>query len=225
MKPPFVLGLEFSGTIAQVPAGSSFSVGEGVFGACNGAYAEYIVVAMESPLRRIPHGVGFQDAAVLAGTFPVAYKALVQKGEINAGDTLLVHTAGGGLGTAAVQIAAALGCRVIGTASSEEKCKLAESFGAQTCISSEEEDWHDRVLELTGGQGVDIVFDPAGKVTSSLKCLARGGKILVVGFTSTQADIEKVSMAKVLLKEATIIGYVRFETSLRIVGTTSMDPN
>lgn len=167
-----------------------------------------MVVDSGSMIRRIPAGLTFEQAAVLAGTFPVAYKALVCQDAIKAGDTVLIHTAAGGLGVAAVQIAANMGCRVFGTASSREKCDYAEEFGAEVCLETSQENWCDRVMDLTAGRGVNFVFDPAGMVSSSLKCLAQGGQILVVGFVATQDSMEKVSMGRALMKEATIRGYV-----------------
>lgn len=208
VRPPFTLGLEFSGVILRAPSVSALSVGDRVFGACTGAYSEYVVISSGSMIRKIPAGLTFEQAAVLAGTFPVAYKALVFQNAIKAGDTVLIHTAAGGLGIAAVQIAANMGCRVLGTASTREKCAYAEEFGAEVCMETGQGNWWDRVLDLTDGRGVDFVFDPAGMVTPSLRCLVQGGQILVVGFVATQDTLERVSMGRALMKEATIKGYV-----------------
>lgn len=123
--------------------------------------------------------------------------------------TVLVHAAAGGLGIAAVQIAAALGHRVIGTAGSEAKCRMAEKFGAEVCVNyNKHEKWWERVNSLTAGAGVDVVFDSVGLVGDSVRCLAHRGRILVVGFAGREGDMEGVKMNRVLLKQATVIGYV-----------------
>lgn len=107
----------------------------------------------------------------------------------------------------AVQIAAAMGCRVIGTAGSADKCAIAEKYGAAACVDyTKSVEWWKEVLELTGGRGVDVVFDPVGLVDLSLKCIAHFGKLLVVGFAG--GEIEKIAMNRVLLKQASLIGYV-----------------
>jgi NADPH:quinone reductase len=123
-----------------------------------------------------------------------------------------VHAAAGGLGLMAVQVAAALGCRVIGTAGSEEKCLVAEKAGAAKCLNykngAEPIALWGRILELTEGRGVDLVFDPVGLINESLKCLAHRGRILVIGFAGREGEPEKIAMNRVLLKQASLIGYV-----------------
>lgn len=107
----------------------------------------------------------------------------------------------------AVQVAKAYGCRVIGTAGSVEKCRVALKYGADACIDySKNQDWWKRVLELTGDKGADIVFDPVGLIDLSLKCISHSGKLVIVGFAG--GAIEKIAMNRVLLKQATLIGYV-----------------
>lgn len=109
----------------------------------------------------------------------------------------------------AVQIAAALGCRVIGTAGSQAKCTVATRCGAHACVNYlEHTAWWEQVLELTDGKGADIVFDPVGLVDPSLKCIAHRGKVLVVGFAGIQDNMERVAMNRVLLKQVSLIGYV-----------------
>jgi NADPH:quinone reductase-like Zn-dependent oxidoreductase len=109
----------------------------------------------------------------------------------------------------AVQIAAAMGCKVIGTAGSEEKCALATKHGAQECINyNVDKQWWKRVLELTDGNGAGVVFDPVGLVDLSLKCLAHRGRVLVVGFAGRGVEMENITMNRVLLKQASLIGYV-----------------
>lgn len=158
-------------------------------------------------LHRIPSTWSTQGAAGIAATLPVSYGALVLRAGLKPGQSVLVHAAAGGLGIMAVQVAAALGCRVIGTAGSAEKCAIAVKHGAAACIDyREQRDWWKQVLELTDGKGVDVVFDPVGLVDLSLKCVAHFGKLLVVGFAG--GDIERIAMNRVLLKQVSLIGYV-----------------
>ncbi|KAF4977110.1 hypothetical protein FZEAL_6298 [Fusarium zealandicum] len=215
VRPPFILGLEFAGIIVSAPSASHFKVGDAVFGDCPGSYCEYLTLPHNSDsLRRIPSSWSFVDAAGLGATLPVSYAALVFRGGIKAGETVLVHSAAGGLGTMAVQVAIAMGCRVIGTAGSAEKCAHARDLGADECFDYSEDDWWKRVLDVTNGRGVDIIFDPVGLIDLSIKCLAHRGKLLVVGFAGRDGQMEKIAMNRVLLKQATIIGY-RYGESLR----------
>ncbi|KXH64454.1 zeta-crystallin [Colletotrichum salicis] len=214
VRPPFTLGLEFAGIILSSPPASSFRPGDRVFGGSTGSYSEIISLDASTPLHPIPSQWTFAQAAGLAATLPVSYAALIQAG-IKPGQNVLVHAAAGGLGLMALQVAATMGCRVIGTAGSSEKCDVARRSGADICINySEDAAWWDRVLELTDGRGVDVVFDPVGLVDRSLKCIAHRGKILIVGFAGIKDDMEKIAMNRVLLKQVSLIGY-RYGESLR----------
>lgn len=121
---------------------------------------------------------------------------------------MLVHAAAGGLGLTAVQIAKAAGARVIATASSKEKLDVAERFGADECVNYTNSEWWEDVMELTNGDGVDVVYDPVGLVDKSLKCLKHKGRILIIGFAGIEGNLEKIAMNRVLLKQAQLIGYV-----------------
>jgi len=214
--PPFVLGLEFAGIVVSAPAASQWKAGDQVFGDHGGSYAEYISVPVEQAknLQRIPTGWTAVEAAGLGATLPVSYGALTAGG-LKAGETVLVHSAAGGLGIMAVQIASALGCFVIGTAGSPSKCAYAKSFGAAECFDYSESNWHQRVLEATKGKGVDVVYDPVGLVGLSLKCIAHRGRVLVVGFAGRDSSsMEAIKMNRVLLKQVSLIGY-RYGESLR----------
>jgi NADPH2:quinone reductase len=136
------------------------------------------------------------------------------RGQLKKGETVLIHAAAGGLGLMAVQIARAIGAKVIATAGSKEKLEVARRFGANECVSYDGEgEWWKTVLELTNGEGVDVVYDSVGLVDKSLKCLKHKGRVLVIGFAGTKGDIEKIAMNRILLKQAQIIGYV--SSSLR----------
>ncbi|EJP70906.1 Alcohol dehydrogenase superfamily, zinc-containing [Beauveria bassiana ARSEF 2860] len=195
VTPPFILGLEFAGIVLAAPADCEFQKGDAVFGDHAGAYAE--------------------AAAGLAATLPVAYDGLVSAGRLRAGETVLVHAAAGGLGVMACQIAASRGCRVIGTAGSDDKCKYAKGYGASECVNyTADKKWWEKVNAMTGGRGVDVVFDPVGLVEPSLRCMASKGRIVVVGFAGLDGNFEKIAMNRILLKQVELIGY-RFGQSLR----------
>jgi len=109
----------------------------------------------------------------------------------------------------AVQIAKAIGARVIATAGSQAKLDVAKRFGADECVNyTSNSEWWKEVLDLTGGSGVDVVYDSVGLVEKSLKCLKQKGRILIIGFAGTEGNIEKIAMNRVLLKQAQVIGYV-----------------
>ncbi|KAI0466282.1 zeta-crystallin [Xylaria cf. heliscus] len=217
VRPPFTLGLEFAGIVISSPPTSKFKPGSRVFGSHSGSYAEYITVSSSSSLHWIPAGWSFADAAGIGATLPVAYGALVRLGRLRAGEeTVLIHAAAGGLGLAAVQVAKAAGCRVIGTAGSDEKCGIAVRYGADVCVNYQTEpEWWERILDMTGGRGVNVVFDTIGLVSRSLKCLAHRGRVLVVGFAGREGNMEDVRMNRVLLKQAQILGYRYGEASRR----------
>ncbi|KAH6877183.1 quinone oxidoreductase [Thelonectria olida] len=215
VRPPFTLGLEFAGIVVSSPPNSQFNPGDRVFGDHSGSYAEFIALPADSDsLQKIPPSWDFVDAAGLGATLPVPYGALVLRGGLKAGETVLVHSAAGGIGAMATQVAVALGCRVLGTAGSPGKCAYAQSLGADLCVDYSQKDWWEQILQATNGKGVDIIFDPVGLVDRSLKCLAHRGRVLVVGFAGRKGEMEKIAMNRVLLKQATLTGY-RYGESLR----------
>ncbi|MCJ1322693.1 hypothetical protein MMC15_008042 [Xylographa vitiligo] len=204
---PWISGSEFSGTILSIPTSlpnPHFSIGDRVFGASQGGYATHICCA-ESRLRPVPEGWDFLNAAGLMVTAPTSYAALVTRAGVKQGDFVLIHAAAGGVGLAAVQVAKAFGATVIATAGSARKLEVAKSFGADYGIDYNAAGWEAAVKKLTpGGRGVDIVFDPVGKVEKSLRCTAWNGRIVVVGFAA--GAIEKVAMNRVLLKNVSLVG-------------------
>jgi NADPH2:quinone reductase len=203
------MGLEFAGVIVSASS-SVYPTGSRVFGSAQGSFAEYLATPI-STIRPIPNKWTFEEAAGLAATAPVSYGALIVRGKLRKGETVLVHAAAGGLGLMAVQIAKAIGVKVIATAGSEEKINKAREYGADETVLYTEDKWWEQVLNMTGGEGVDVVYDPVGMVDKSLKCLKHKGRVLVVGFSGTEGKIEKIAMNRILLKQASVIGYVGTE--------------
>ena len=195
--------------VVSAPPRSRLKPGDRVFGDAPGSYAEYVTLseAAAAGLRKVPPSWSLTDAAGLGATLPVSYGALKRAG-LQPGETVLIHSAAGGLGIMAVQIAAALGCRVIGTTGSDEKCAYATGYGASVCFNYSEDKWWEKVLDYTDGVGAHVVFDPVGVVDLSLKCIAHMGRLLSVGFAGREGDMEKVAVNRLLLKQVSLIGYV-----------------
>jgi len=139
----------------------------------------------------------------------------LRRADAKSGETVLVHAAAGGLGLMAVQIAKAMGCVVIGTASSASKLAIVKEYGADYAVNYSNEGWVKEVLDITGGKGVDVVYDPVGLVGLSLKCLAHFGRILLIGFAGREGNMEKIAMNRLLLRQARVIGYRFGETNRR----------
>jgi NADPH:quinone reductase len=183
--PPFVPGNEGAGEVVAVGAGiSRFKLGDRVMSRHRlGAFAE-LGNAQEENCSPVPDGMSIEAAAVFSGAYHTAYHALLQRGRMQRGDWVLIHGAAGGIGIAAIQIAKLFGATVIATASTDEKRQACLEEGADYAIDYRG-GFRDRVKELTGAHdGVDIVYDPIGaQVTDeSLRTLAYGGRLLVLGF-------------------------------------------
>jgi NADPH:quinone reductase len=207
VKPPFVLGLEFSGVVISAPQACDFRPGDHVWGGGLGCFAEQIAVH-PSALRRLPKGWTLRDAAALGATAPVSYGALVRTAQLQPGQTILIHAAAGGLGVAAVEIAHAVGAKVIGTVGSERKAEEIRKFGVLGVVRYDQEGWETEVLKLNGGVGVDSVYDTVGLVGKSIRCLKFGGNIVIAGFAGLEGKMETLAMNRVLLKGAKLLGYV-----------------
>jgi NADPH2:quinone reductase len=214
---PFVPGAEISGVVAALGEGvRGFAVGDRVLaGAGLSAFAERAVVAAGAAYK-LPASMSFAEGAALPTIYPTSYAGLVYRARLAPGETLLVHAAAGGVGSAAVQIGRALGARVIATASGEEKLKVAREAGAEVAIDYTREDWVARVLEETGGRGADVIYDSVGGdvFDKSLKCIAWNGRLLVIGFAS--GEIPSVKVNRILLKNIAVVGlhwgaYAKFE--------------
>ena len=183
-EPPFIPGNEAAGVVTAVGAGvTDFKVGDRVMSRHTlGACAE-LGNAKAALCDKIPDGMSIEEAGVFRGAYATAYYALLQRGRMIAGEWVLVHGAAGGIGIAAIQVAKVFGAKVIATASTEAKRAACLEEGADHAIDYRG-GFVDQVKELTGGRGVDIVYDPIGdKVAEeSLRCLAWGGRLLILGF-------------------------------------------
>jgi len=183
-EPPFIPGGEAAGHVVAVgPDVTNFAVGDAVMSRHTlGALAE-LGNAKAALCDKVPRGLSMAQAGVFRGAYTTAYHALLQRGRMVAGEWVLVHGAAGGIGIAAIQVAKAFGAKVIATAGSEEKRAACLEEGADFAIDYRS-GFVDQVKDLTGGRGVDIVYDPIGdKVADeSLRCLAWCGRLLILGF-------------------------------------------
>lgn len=204
---PFVPGIEVAGTLVAAGSGAALAVGTMICASVpTGGFAEFAAVS-GAAATLIPEDVPADVALVLLGVnYPTSWYALHNRARIRAGDTVLVHAGAGGVGSAAVQIAAAEGCRVIATAGSEDKLQVCRELGAETAISYADDGWVDAVRVGTGGAGADVIYDPVGgRVgTDSLRCLAWQGRLLVIGFAA--GPIPELPSNRLLLKEAAALG-------------------
>jgi NADPH2:quinone reductase len=209
MKPPFpfVPGAELAGVVQEVgPGVDDFAPGDRVMASAGlGGFAEQAVVPARAAYR-LPEGMSFEAGAAFPIVYPTSYAALVFRAPVKPGDWLLVHAAAGGVGIAAVQIGKALGARVIGTAGGADKLEVVRRVGAEVAIDYRDGRWVDRVKEVTGGHGADVIYDSVGgDVTdASLKCIAWNGRLLVIGFASGR--IPEVKLNRVLLKNISLVG-------------------
>src|ERR1700712_2562402 len=206
IKPPlpFTPGSEVAGIVRSAPDGSGFSAGDRVAAFPGlGGFGE-VVAAMPQAVFPLPESVSFEAGAGLPMNYLTMHFALVRRGGLRSGETVLVHGAAGGIGTAAVQLAKALGAKVIAVTSSDEKADIARRAGADEVVSSD--GFRDRVKEITGGQGVDVVVDPVGgdRFTDSLRSLGREGRLLVIGFT--EGEIPTVKVNRLLLNNIAVVG-------------------
>jgi NADPH2:quinone reductase len=201
---PFTLGSEVAGVVREAPEGSPLRAGDRVAAfTSTGAFAEAVAVPAGDVLP-LPDGIGFPAGACLPMNYLTAHFALLVRGHLRAGQTVLVQGAAGGVGTAVTQLAVALGARVIAVVSTEEKAEAARTAGAHETVLAD--GFKDAVKGLTGGAGVDIVVDPVGgdRFTDSLRCLAPEGRLLVVGFTA--GEIPTVKVNRLLLNNIDVVG-------------------
>lgn len=207
--PPDVPGLEIAGEVEALgPGVTELRAGDRVFGVvAGGGYAEKIVVHART-VAPMPRGLAFTDAAAIPEAFVTAYDAMVAQARLAAGEDVLVHAAGSGVGTAAIQIARAIGARPIGTARSQEKLDRARELGLALGVVAKEGRFADAVRSLNGGRGVDVVLDlvGGGYVAESLSAMAERGRLVLVGLMAgTRADVD---LGLVLRRRLSVVGTV-----------------
>jgi NADPH2:quinone reductase len=208
LKPPlpFSPGGEVAGTIREIGEGvTGFRVGDAVIAACRwGGYAEEVATTPDR-LVPIPAGVSMEAAASLLITYGTSHYALQECARIRPGETLLVLGAAGGTGLSAIELGKMMGARVIAAASSDDKLALCRERGADETLRYTPENLKDEVRRLTGGRGVDVVYDPVGGdyAEPALRAMAWRGRYLVIGFT---AGIPKLPLNLPLLKGCSVVG-------------------
>jgi NADPH2:quinone reductase len=207
LKPelPFTPGVEAAGEVTEVNGADGVALGDKVIVKMrHGGYADEVVLA-PSQLTPLPSTFDYAEGATFFAAHGTAYHALVDRGRVQSGEVLLVHGAGGGVGLAAVEIGKLLGATVIAGASSEDKLAVAQAKGADHGVLYGREPFRDAVKRITDGRGADVVFDPVGGEVfeNSLRCIAWGARILVIGFTG---GIGLARTNLVLIKGASVLG-------------------
>ena len=209
IKPPmpFSPGGEVSGIIKEVGEGvSHLKVGDSVFSLTGfGGFAEEVEADAKTTLL-MPDGLDYITASSVMYTYGTSYHALKNRAELKAGETLLVMGAAGGVGLAAVELGRIMGVKVIAAASTDEKLALCKKYGATDTINYSTQDLRERIKEITGGKGVDVIYDPVGgKYTEpAFRSIAWKGRYLVIGFAA--GDIPSLPLNLPLLKGASVMG-------------------
>ncbi len=209
MKPllPFVPGSEYAGVVQAVGEGvTQLKPGQDV--AClsgTGGFGTH-TLAPAALCMPLPSGFPYVDAAAFIMTYATSWHALMDRAQLKAGETVLVLGAAGGVGTAAIQIAKAAGARVIAAASTDEKCTLCSSLGADATINYSSKNLREEIKALTGGKGPDVIYDPVGGefAEPAFRSIAWRGRYLVVGFAAGPIPALPLNLA--LLKGASIVG-------------------
>jgi NADPH:quinone reductase len=207
IKPPlpFVPGVEVAGAVRDAPAGSGFAAGDRVMAVTMlGGFAE-VAAAAPSLTCALPPQLTFEQGAGFILNYHTAHFALARRAAVQGGETVVVHGAAGGVGTAAIQVARCLGATVVAVTSSPEKAEVARRAGAQQVVDTGG-DWPADLRALNGGHGADVIVDPVGgdRFDESLRCLATGGRLLVVGFTDGR--IPSVAANRLLLRNISVVG-------------------
>ncbi len=213
--PPFVLGYDFAGVIDSLPSNgedNAFKKGDRVFGAAIGAFAEFVAVPQRQ-MRKIPDELSAETACAMSGQ-AVSYASVVNIAKVEAGETVLVSGASGGLGSVCCMVAKARGAKVIALAGDEEKAQAMRRDMDVDLVLIMSGDWIEKVMAFTNGMGVEVVLDNTGMVNDAIRCLAYFGRIIVLGFAARKGVMEEVKMNKLLLKSVTVMGY-RFGESGR----------
>ncbi|WP_370030344.1 NADPH:quinone oxidoreductase family protein [Qipengyuania mesophila] len=205
-EPPFVSGLEMAGEVVEAPADSGFIPGDRVRGgAKTGAFADYVALPAAS-LRKIPDGLDFATAAAMGAAYHTAYVALVEIGGLEAGQTVLVHGASGGVGLAACDLAKAMGAKVIAATHREDKLEALRTIARPDAAILNTGRFREDIAELTGGRLCDLVYDPVGGdvFDESTRCATFGGKLLVIGFVAGR--IPEIAVNIPLIKGFAVVG-------------------
>jgi NADPH:quinone reductase len=205
---PYVPGNEMAGHVVALGEGvDNVKVGERIAtGVSQGAFAEY-AVATAANVVPIPETMPYAEATNFPTLYPTAYGALKWKADMQPGEVLLVHGAGGGSGLTAIEVGKAMGATVIASAGGADKLKAAKGAGADHLIDYRTDDLRAKVLELTQGRGADVIYDPVGgsAFDVSLRCVAPEGRIIPMGFAS--GTIPQIPANILLVKNVTVIGF------------------
>ncbi len=205
---PYVPGNELAGHVVALGDGvTNVSVGDRIAtGVSQGAFAEY-ATATAANLVPIPEIMPYAEATNFPTLYPTAYGALKWKADLQPGEVLLVHGAGGGSGLTAIEVGKAMGATVIASAGGADKLEAARKAGADHLIDYRAEDLRTRVLDLTGGRGADVVYDPVGGAAfdASLRCVAPEGRLIPMGFAS--GVVPQIPANILLVKNVTVIGF------------------
>lgn len=200
-------GLEASGEVVALGAGAEgWQVGDKVCALLpGGGYAEYVTTPAAHALP-LPSGLGMNEAAALCETFFTVWSNVFQRGALKAGESFLVHGGSSGIGTTAIQLAAARGARVFATAGSEEKCAACRNLGAERAINYRETDFVEAVKEATGKKGVDLILDMVGGdyIPRNIRALATDGRLVMIAFLS--GPKAEVNFAQVMVKRLMLTG-------------------
>lgn len=205
LPPPFTPGMEVAGVVRAAPAESDFVVGQRVSAfTMLGGYAEQVAVPAQKVVPTAD-GVDDAEAAALLGNYYTMYFALTRRGGLRVGETVLVLGSAGGVGTAAVQLAKALGARVIAMVHRPHAAEFVSSLGADVVLPLAQ-GWKDAVLEATGGRGVDLVVDPVGGEVfdDAIRVIATEGRLLVIGFAA--GGIPTIKVNRLLLRNVGVLG-------------------
>ena len=206
LKPelPFTLGVDFAGVVRSAPDGSGLHEGDRVAAVLGNGGASDVVGIGPDSVFPLPDALSFEQGAALPMNYLTAHFALVERGGLREGETVLVHGAAGGVGTATIQVAKGYGARTIAVVSTEEKAEIATRAGADEAVLVD--GFRDAVKDLTKGEGVDVVMDVVGGdlVTDSLRSLGTQGRLLVVGFTA--GAIPAVKVNRLLLNNVDVRG-------------------
>ena len=204
---PFTPGLDLAGEVAALGEGvTGLSIGDAVVGGARlGGFAEYAVLSA-SALKPKPARLSFAEAAAYGAAYLTAYVALVRRARVEPGEWVLVHGAAGGVGLAAVDLAKALGAKVIATSASDDKLAKVQALYAPDALVNVTSGFRERVKAITGGHGADVIYDPVGGdvFDESVRCIAFDGRLLVIGFTSGR--IPNVSVNMPLIKGFSVMG-------------------